>query len=789
MQVTKRNNQLEPFKRQKLEKILFNAASGLSGVNTEVILTDIELQLFERISTKDIHKGLISTTLQHVQTEPGYSDLASRLLLFDIYKQSLGKFSFDDLNKAYRDVFPAYIRNAIEKKLLSPVLLEHFDLQELANALDHTNDNLFKFNGLFTLSDRYLIRDFKDNERILEAPQFFWMRVAMGVALNEKNPTEWAIKFYKKMSKLEYVAATPTLFNSGTLYPQLSSCFVLDLPDSIEGIADGIKDTMFLEKHSGGIGMNVTRLRAAESVINSIQGKSSGPIPFLKMFDSVVAGVSQGGRRRGSMAIYAEPWHLNIEDFIRLKGRTGDETQRLRVLNTVIWANDEFFKRVKSDQPWYLFDPNEVSDLPDLYGDEFAKRYHEYIHLAQNGELQNYRVVKAKDLFNKILTALIETAHPWITFKDAANRDCPINHKMLVHSTNLCTEIFLPTNPKTTAVCNLTSLNLARHLNETKSDFDYDKLRESVRTSVRQLDNVIDVNYYPTEKAKKGNQEYRPVGLGVMGFADALEQLQVPYGSEIAEQLTDRIFKLMKEEAVKTSSELAQERGTFPEYKGSGWDKQGIPMRNGTVMAVAPTVTISMIAGTSQSLDPNYSNFFTRNNIAGKFAEFNVNLVDVLKSLNLWERLNQDILLASGSVQNIKEIPDHIKEVYKTAYELDQKQVIKVAAIAQKHIDQGISRNLYFDTKNLEELSNVYMYAWEMGLKSTYYAFFAPSAKTEGKFLYKQEEEKTLPVSTKEVLAEQVSVQPVQAGTEKQQTVFCSLTPDSPEFEQCEACQ
>ncbi|MDX1917924.1 MAG: ribonucleoside-diphosphate reductase subunit alpha [Candidatus Caenarcaniphilales bacterium] len=773
MQVTKGNNQHEAFKRQKIEKILLNAAKGLSNVNIEVILTDIELQLFDKILTKDIHKGLVATALQHVQSEPEYSDLASRLLLFDVYKQSLGKNSFDDLARAHREVFPTYIKESIVKNLLSPLMSERFDLEKLAQAIDFRRDDLLRFNGLFTLSDRYLIRDFKDEERLLECPQFFWMRVAMGVSLNEPDPTSWAIKFYDKMSQLEYLAATPTLFNSGTPYPQLSSCFVLDLPDSIEGIANGIRDTMFLEKHSGGIGMNVSRLRSADSVIHSIQGKSSGPVPFLRMFDTVVAGVSQGGRRRGSMAIYIEPWHLNIEDFIRLKGRAGDETQRLRVLNTVIWANDEFMRRAKKDQPWYLFDPNEVSDLPDLYGEEFEKRYQEYIRLAQAGELQNFRVVKARDLLNKILSALVETAHPWITFKDTANRLSPINHKLLVHSSNLCTEIFLPTDAQTTAVCNLTSLNLARHLNATKSDFDWEKLRESVRTAVRQLDNVIDVNFYPTEHARNGNQAYRPVGLGVMGFSDALEQLQIPYSSEVAIEVTERIFQVMQEEAIKTSSELANERGVFPEYAGSKWQKQGTPMRNGTVMAVAPTVTISMIAGTSQSLDPNYSNFFTRNNIAGKFAEFNNNLVEILKSLNLWERLSHEILVNAGSVQSIKGIPDHIKEIYKTAFELDQRQVISVAAVAQKYIDQGISRNLYFDTKNLEELADIYFYAWESGLKSTYYAFFAPTARSEGKFLYKEESSE---VSTS-------------AATKSTEPAFCSLTPGTEEFEQCEACQ
>ncbi len=768
MQVTKRNNKHEAFKRQKIEKILINAAKNLKNVNTELILTDIELQLFDNISTKDIHKGLISTALQHVQSEPAYSDLAAKLLLFDLYKQCLAKDSFNDLNSAHKEVFPQYIKLAVEKKLLSPLMLERFDLNRLAEALNPERDDLLKFNGLFTLSDRYLIRDFADEERILETPQFFWMRTAMGVSLNEGDKaTDWAIEFYNKMSQLEYLAATPTLFNSGTLYSQLSSCFVLDLPDSIEGIADGIKDIMFLEKHSGGIGMNVSRLRSADSVIHSIQGKSSGPVPFLKMFDAVVAGVSQGGRRRGSMAIYMEPWHLNIEDFIRLKARAGDDAQRLKVINTVIWANDEFMRRVKADSPWYLFDPNEVKDLCDLHGTAFEEAYNKYIHLAQQGEIRNYRVVKAKDLFNKILNSLIETAHPWITFKDAANRDCPINHKTLVHSTNLCTEIFLPTDCQTTAVCNLTSLNLARHLNSNKSDFDYDKLRQSVRTAIRQLDNVIDVNYYPTSKAHKGNQEYRPVGLGVMGFVDALEQLQVPYDSEIALNLTKNIFAVIKESAVQTSVQLAEERGVFPEYTGSKWEEQGLRMRNGTVLAIAPTVTISMIAGTSQSMDPNYSNFFTRNNIAGKFAEFNPNLVEVLKSLNLWEKVGQDVLLAGGSIQAIDQIPDHIKEIYKTAFEINQNQVVNIAAVAQKYIDQGISRNLYFDTKNLEELTEVYMNAWESGLKSTYYAFFAPSARSEGKFLYK-EEKKT---------------------EKKAEPIACALNPNDPEFEHCEACQ
>ncbi|HEY9886480.1 MAG TPA: hypothetical protein V6C96_04390, partial [Vampirovibrionales bacterium] len=382
--------------------------------------------------------------------------------------------------------------------------------------------------------------------------------------------------------------------------------------------------------------------------------------------------------------------------------------------------------------------------------------------------------VKAKDLFKKILSSLNETAHPWITFKDAANESCPINHKTLVHSTNLCTEIFLPTDADTTAVCNLTSINLSRHLNEAKSDFDYEKLRESVKLAVRQLDNVIDVNFYPTEKARKGNQEYRPVGLGVMGFADALEQLQIPYGSETAEGITDRIFKLMKEEGIKVSSQLAEERGVFPEYKGSKWDKDGIPMRNGTLMAVAPTVTISMIAGTSQSMDPNYSNFFTRNNIAGKFAEFNNNLVDVLKSLNLWETLHQEVLLSGGSIQNINEIPDHVKEIFKTAFELDQRSIIRIAAVAQKHIDQGISRNLYFDTTSLDDLTAVYMYAWEQRLKSTYYAFFAPTAKTEGKFIYREESKDNK--SPKKESAEEAPA-------------VCGLNPNDPEFEHCEACQ
>lgn len=761
MKVTKKNNKTESFQRSKIEKILINASKHLKHIDIENILMEIELQIFNEIKTQDIHSFLISTCLQYVQLEPEYSDLAAQLLLFDLYKQCLGKDSFVDLQKSYEQVFPEYIKKAVEKKLLDSNMLELFDLNRLAKALKQSNDNLLKFNGLFTLKDRYLIKDFHNNEKILEAPQFFWMRVAMGISVKEDEPTKRAIQFYEKMSRLEYLAATPTLFNSGTNYPQLSSCFVMDLKDSIEGIADSIKDVMFLEKHSGGIGMNITRLRGSGSVIESIQGKSSGPVPFLKMFDSVVAGVSQGGRRRGSMAIYCEPWHINIEDFIALRNRSGDQNQRIKVMNTVIWANDEFFERVKKNQSWYLFDPKETPDLVDLYGQAFLERYEFYIKEAQAGNIQNYRVVKAKDLFNKILNSILETSHPWITFKDRANEDCPINHKMLVHSTNLCTEIFLPTDPETTAVCNLASLNLSKHLNADKSDFDYEKLRESTSTAIRQLDNVIDINYYPTEKAKKGNQAYRPIGLGVMGYVDALEQLKVPYESARALELTDKIFSLINKEAVKTSVELAEERGLFPEYAGSRWEKEEIKIRNGTLLAVAPTVTISMIAGTSQGMDPNYSNFFTRHNIAGKFAEFNFNLVEALKEIDLWESVREQILVENGSVQNIEEIPAEIKELFKTAFEIDQNQVIDLAAKAQKHIQQGISRNIYVSSMEIEELGNLYLRAYETKtIKSLYYTFVNASTKAESKFLYKEEKPKV-----------------------------CSIDPSRPDFENCEACQ
>jgi len=770
MQVTKKNNKKESFKRSKIEKILDRAAKQLPNIEIENILTEIELQIFEGISTKDIHAFLISTSLQYVQLEPEYSDLAAKLLLFDLYKQCLGKDSFTNLQKFYEQVFPEYINQAIEKKLLTKDLKEIFDLQKLARELKQENDNLLKFNGLFTLKDRYLIKDFHNEEKILEAPQFFFMRVAMGVSINEDNPTQRAIEFYRKMSKLEYLPATPTLFNSGTNYPQLSSCFVLDLEDSIEGIADTIRDVMFLEKHAGGIGMNVTRLRGAGSVIDSIQGKSSGPVPFLKMFDSVVAGVSQGGRRRGSMAIYCEPWHINIEDFIRLRNRSGDESQRIKVMNTVIWANDEFFERIKKDQPWYLFDPKETPDLVDLYGNAFLERYKFYIKEAQSGNVRNYRVVKAKDLFEKILNSILETAHPWITFKDRANENCPINHKMLVHSTNLCTEIFLPTDSKTTAVCNLASINLSRHLNQEKTDFDYQKLRESTQIAIRQLDNVIDINYYPTEKSRTGNQAYRPIGLGVMGYADAFEQIKVSYDSDQALRLTNKIFKLINEESIKASSELAKKRGTFPEYIGSQWEKENIKIRNGTLLAVAPTVTISMIAGTSQGMDPNYSNFFTRHNIAGKFAEFNPNLVNFLKKLGIWEESREEILIQNGSIQKIEQIPQEIKDLFKTAFEIDQTKILLLTAKAQEHVQQGISRNIYLKREKREsgdltdtgELGKLYLKAYETKIiKSLYYVFVDVSEnKAESKFLFQKESPKV-----------------------------CSLDSGRTEFEECESCQ
>lgn len=789
MRIRKRNGTLEPFQDAKLRRIMDAAAGDLPGVDAEEVLIDVEVGLYDEMPSRELGELLLDTVLGHVQHEPAYSLVAARVLLFDLYKKVLGKASFADLTPAHRMGFADYVRAGVERGLLSEVLPTHFDLDRLAAALRPERDLSFRFNGLFALKERYLVQDLVRGE-ILEAPQFLWMRVAMGVALGEDDPTGRALGFYDAMSTFRYVPSTPTLFNAGTPHSQLSSCFLMEAQDSMEAIGKTLTDIMRLAKHAGGIGASITKLRATGSVIRSINGRSSGPIPFIKMMDAVIAGVDQGGRRRGTLAVYCEPWHFDVERFLDLRQRAGDEAQRVHTLNTVLFLNDEFLRRVEADDAWWLFDPNETPDLADLYGAGFSERYRHYVEQARDGRLRMVRTVRARELFRRMLTSLVETSHPWLTFKDPGNLRCPVRNAGVVHSSNLCTEIFLPADEGQVAVCNLASLVLPRHMTEA-GEIDWDALARSTRLAIRHLDDVISVNFYAIPEAERANGATRPVGLGVMGWADLLERLGIPFASDEAVDLLDRLVEFVSWHAIDASADLARERGSFPAFEASDWSLGRVPvdtvellagergapvdvgasrrldweglrekvaagMRNGTVMAIAPTATISLIAGTSQSIEPPFAVVFTRNNISGKFLEVNENLVERLKALGAWDEVAEEIVLGRGELAGVPGVPIEVKELFRTAFEIPAGALVRQAAVAQKWVDQGVSRNVYLAARDPEALSELYLGAWRRGLKSTYYAFSRPAMRTEATFAYDEQRPRAhLEPAGKAVVAEQ----------------------------------
>lgn len=767
MHVTKRNGTRELYDSGKALRTLQRASRGLDGVDAAELLHEAELVIYDGVTTRELREALVNAATQNIQRDPDHGTVAARLLLGDVYCQALGKQAIDDVVAGTRVRFPSLVQAGVDRGLLEAAIVGRFDLARISAALDATRDEHFDYMGLATLVDRYLLRDHEAN-RVLETPQTFWMRVAMGVSWKEDDPTSRALAFYEKMSRLEYVPSTPTLFNACTPYSQLSSCFLMETQDSIAEIGDALKDVMLLAKYAGGIGTSVTRLRATGSHIRTINGKSSGPIPFIKMMDAVISGVDQGGRRRGTLAVYMEPWHYDIDKYLALKQRAGDEHLRAHTLNTVLWLNDEFLRRVEQDEEWHLFDPNETPDLPDLYGEAFSARYKEYEAVARRGELRLVKRVKARELFERMLKNLQETSHPWLTFKDAGNLRSPIKNVGVVHSSNLCTEIFLPTDKDHVAVCNLTSINLARHLTP-EGSVDWERLAESVRLAIRQLDNVIDANYYAIPEAERANKATRPVGLGVMGLSEVLETMRLPYDSPHAFELFDRIVERISFEAIRASHLLALERGSFPRFEGSDWSQGVLPidtidhlekergnkievdrtqrlpwdtlrplvsqgMRNATVMAIAPTATIGLIAGASPSIEPNFSNIFSRNNLGGKFLEVNHNLVQELKRLGLWERLHEEILRRRGDIQAIPQMPPEIRLVYRTAYDIAGAAQVEMAARAQKWVDMGISRNMYLSTKDPARIVQTYLTAWRKGLKSTYYAFFKTTMFSEASY-------------------------------------------------------
>ncbi len=748
-----------PLDKERLKTIIDESCIGLESTSSERVYADTMKHLFDGIPTKDVNPTLIMSARGLIDNEPEYSNVAARLLLDTLRTESLTFIddgaptaTFKEMGQRYPDYFQHYIRRATELELLDKELLK-YDLKKLGMELNPEQDHQFTYLGLQTLYDRYFIH-YQDTR--FELPQAFFMRVAMGLAINEMNREERAIEFYRLLSSFDFMSSTPTLFNSGTLRPQLSSCYLTTVPDDLEGIFNAIKDDAMLSKFAGGLGNDWTRVRAMGSHIKGTNGKSQGVVPFLKVANDTAVAVNQGGKRKGAMCAYLETWHLDIEDFLDLRKNTGEERRRTHDMNTANWIPDLFMKRVAEEQQWTLFSPDEVSDLHELYGPEFETAYIAYEARADRGEIKSFRRMPATDLWRKMLGMLFETGHPWVTFKDPCNIRSPQKHSGVVHSSNLCTEITLNTSDTEIAVCNLGSVNLPRHVDE--NGLNLEKLEKTINTAMRMLDNVIDYNYYSVQQARTSNLRHRPVGLGIMGFQDALYRQHLSYGSEEAIEFADQSMEAVSYYAIQASTRLAEERGTYSSYQGSLWSQGILPidsiaklkaargdylqqdessrmnwdslrqrvmsigMRNSNTMAIAPTATISNICGVSQSIEPIYQNLYVKSNLSGEFTIVNPYLVDDLKAQGIWDDVMvNDLKYYDGSVQNIDRVPDELKKIYSTAFEIDSRWLVEAASRRQKWIDQGQSLNLYMAEPSGKKLDNLYKLAWVRGLKTTYY--------------------------------------------------------------------
>lgn len=729
------------------------ACRKVKEVSSDELYNLAAMNFYEGIKEREVDTALIMAARSQVEKEPGYSTVAARLLLDKIYHEVLGVGADDpNLDKVYRDYVKKYVKYAIETEHMTPALSD-FDLDKIANALKPERDDSFLFQGLQTLYDRYFIHH---EQKRLETPQIFWMRVAMGLCVLEENKEDVAIEFYDTLSQFYVVSSTPTLFNSGTNHSQLSSCFLSTIGDDLENIFKVVGDNAQLSKWAGGIGNDWTNVRAMGAHIKGTNGQSQGVIPFLKVANDTAVAVNQGGKRKGVAVAYLETWHLDIEDFLELRKNTGDERRRTHDMNTANWIPDLFMKRVEAGQDWTLFSPSNVPDLHDLYGQAFEARYHEYEQMAKDGKLKLFKTVKAMDLWRKMLSMLFETGHPWITFKDPSNIRSPQDHAGVVHSSNLCTEILLNTSKQETAVCNLASINLVKHT--TKDGIDEKRLARSVQTAIRMLDNVIDINFYPIKEARNSNLRHRPVGLGIMGFQDALHIQEISYASHEAVAFADYSQEFISYHAILGSSKLAQERGPYASYQGSKWDRGLLPidtiqllenergtplemdrsakldwspvrdavkahgMRNSNTMAIAPTATIANIIGVSFCNEPDYKHLYVKSNLSGEFTICNRYLVDALKKLDLWdEQMIDDLKYFDGSIQEIERVPDEIKRRFPTAFEIDHEWIIECASRRQKWIDMGQSLNLYMAETSGKKLHAMYTLAWKKGLKTTYY--------------------------------------------------------------------
>lgn len=735
--------------RQRLDVI----APDLKEIDVDEILNQVTRSIYEGITKKEIDLLVLGAARERIERHYDYSSLASRLLVNSLYKNILSSsMNADTLENAYKSNFTDYISKGIEYEMLNPELGK-FDMNRLSAALEPERDKLFHYLGVQILSDRYLLRDRSENKHIYELPQWFWMRVAMGLSIKEENREESAIEFYTTLSKLDLVSSTPTLFNSGTTHSQMSSCYINITDDSLSGIFKLYKDNAMLSKWAGGIGTDWTPVRATGSRIKGTNGTSQGVIPFIKIFNDVALAVNQGGKRKGAMCAYMEIWHLDFEQFLELKKNTGDERRRAHDVNTASWIPDLFMKRVRNGEEWTMFCPSDVPELHDLYGKAFEERYIQY----EKENITRAKKINASDLWRKMLTMLYETGHPWITFKDPINLRSPQDHVGVVHSSNLCTEITLNTSKEETAVCNLASINLAQMITE-NGELDEAKIKRTVHTGIRMLDNVIDNNYYPTDEAKTANMRHRAIGLGLMGYQDALYKLNLKFDCEESLEFADRSMEMISYYAIDASSDLAKDRGAYETYEGSKWSRGIFPydslaileenrgeklkvdksirldwaslkakvkkqgMRNSNTMAIAPTATIANIAGVYPCTEPIYKNIYMKENLSGNFLVINRYMIDDLKALGLWTR---DIInkakVNNGSLQDIIEIPQELRDKYKEVFEISSEWVIKKAAVRAKWIDQSASTNVFISTTSGKVLYDVYFLAWEYGLKTTYY--------------------------------------------------------------------
>ncbi|RMM88867.1 ribonucleoside-diphosphate reductase subunit alpha [Pseudomonas savastanoi] len=769
IRITLADGSFAPLDMGRLNTIVTEACEGLAEVDANLIQTETLKNLYDGVALKDVNTALVMTARTLVEREPNYSFVTARLLMDTLRAEGLGFLGVADsathheMADLYAKALPAYVATGIKFELLNPVLAE-FDLEKLGKAINHERDQQFTYLGLQTLYDRYFIH--KDGVRF-ELPQIFFMRVAMGLAIEEKAREDRAIEFYNLLSSFDYMSSTPTLFNAGTLRPQLSSCYLTTVPDDLSGIYHAIHDNAMLSKFAGGLGNDWTPVRALGSYIKGTNGKSQGVVPFLKVVNDTAVAVNQGGKRKGAVCAYLETWHMDIEEFIELRKNTGDDRRRTHDMNTANWIPDLFMKRVFDDGPWTLFSPSEVPDLHDLTGKAFQERYEYYEALTEYpGKVKLFKTIQAKDLWRKMLSMLFETGHPWLTFKDPCNLRSPQQHVGVVHSSNLCTEITLNTNKDEIAVCNLGSINLPNHIVNGK--LDTDKLKRTVDVAVRMLDNVIDINYYSVPQAKNSNLRHRPVGLGIMGFQDALYLQHIPYGSDAAVQFADTSMEAVSYYAIQASCDLADERGAYETFQGSLWSKGILPLdsqqilieqrgekyidvdlketldwapvrarvqkgiRNSNIMAIAPTATIANITGVSQSIEPTYQNLYVKSNLSGEFTVINPYLVRDLKARDLWDSVMiNDLKYYDGSVQQIERIPQELKELYATAFEVDTKWIVDAASRRQKWIDQAQSLNLYIAGASGKKLDVTYRMAWYRGLKTTYYLRALAATSTE----------------------------------------------------------